>query len=67
MKKIYIMLTFTGTTLSRVIKIYTRNDYSHASIALDPELSECIVFGRKKPRNPFIGGFIKEKIDDGVL
>ncbi|GAA0121613.1 MAG: hypothetical protein KID00_01970 [Clostridium argentinense] len=66
MKKIYIMLTFTGTTLSRVIKIYTRNDYSHASIALDPELSEMYSFGRKKPRNPFIGGFIKEKIDDGV-
>ena len=55
------MLTFTGTTLSRVIKIYTRNDYSPASIALDPELSEMYSFGRKKPRNPFIGGFIKRK------
>lgn len=66
MKKIYIMLTFTGTTLSRAIKIYTRNDYSHTSIALDPELSEMYSFGRKRPRNPFIGGFVKEKINDGV-
>ena len=66
MEKIYIMLTFTGTTLSRAIRIYTRNDYSHTSIALDAGLSEMYSFGRKRPKNPFIGGFIKEKIDDGV-
>jgi hypothetical protein len=59
-KVIYIVLTETGTVLSRAIKLYTHQSFSHASIAFDPQLKEMYSFGRKKENNPFIGGFIHE-------
>lgn len=67
MKKIYIVLTHTGTTLSKVIKSYTRNEFSHVSISLDMELNEMYSFGRLNPYNPFIGGFVHEYIDKGTF
>lgn len=60
--KIYILLTDTGTVLTRMIKFYTKKPYNHASIAFDAELMEVYSFGRKNPKNPFIGGFVKEDI-----
>ena len=38
MKKIYIILTHTGTVLSTIIKYYTKDEFSHVSIALDADL-----------------------------
>lgn len=67
MKKIYIILTHTGTVLSRTIKLYTREDFSHVSIALDPDLKEMYSFGRLNPYNPFYGGFVHEKINEGTF
>ena len=40
MQKVYIVLTHTGTLLSNLIKLYTKNDYSHVSLAFDQELNE---------------------------
>ena len=65
MKKIYIILTHTGTVLSRIIKIYTKDEFSHVSIALDKDLKQMYSFGRLNPYNPFIGGFIHEYINSG--
>ncbi|URT68800.1 hypothetical protein [Cytobacillus firmus] len=59
-QKIYILLTDTGTLFTRLIKIYTKKPYNHASISIDPELKEVYSFGRKTAKNPFIGGFVKE-------
>ena len=42
MKKIYIVLTYTGTILSKIIKGYTRAEYCHVSLALDENLSDYI-------------------------
>lgn len=67
MKEIYIVLTHTGTTLSKIIKKYTKDEFSHVSIALDEELKEMYSFGRLKPYNPFIGGFVHEYIDKGTF
>lgn len=67
MKKIYIILTHTGTILSNIIKTYTKDEYSHVSISLDEELKEMYSFGRLNPYNAFIGGFIHEKIDEGTF
>lgn len=61
-KKIYILLTDTGTMLTRLIKSYTKKPYNHASIAFDVELNEVYSFGRKTAKNPFIGGFVREDI-----
>lgn len=61
-KKIYILLSDTGTILTRMIKSYTKQPYNHASIAFDTELNEVYSFGRKTARNPFIGGFVREDL-----
>lgn len=61
------MLTDTGTWFSRMIKLYTRFPYNHASIALDQELNDLYSFGRKVYHNPFSGGFVKETVDKGVF
>lgn len=65
-KKVYILLTHTGSLLSRLIKRYTKEPYSHVSIAFDHDLNEVYSFGRKNPRNPLIAGFIEEDIRHGT-
>ena len=60
-KTIYIVLTDTGTLLSKAIGMYTRKDLNHTSIAFDEQLNEMYSFGRKQRHNPFVGGFVKEK------
>ena len=67
MKKIYIVLTFTGTMLSRVVHIYTKQEFCHSSLSLDKDLNEMYSFGRYWAYNPFIGGFVKEEIDSGTF
>ena len=66
MKEIYIILTHTGTVLSRIIRCYTKDEYSHVSIALDKNLENMYSFGRLNPYNPFFGGFVHEKVNEGV-
>lgn len=67
MKKIYIILTHTGTNLSKLIKNYTKDEFSHVSIALDRELKQMYSFGRLHPYNPIWGGFVHEWIDKGTF
>lgn len=67
MKKIYIVLTYTGTLLSKLVKIYTKREFSHVSIALDEDLKQMYSFGRLNPYNPFIGGFVHEGIHTGTF
>lgn len=67
MKKIYIVMTQTGTLLSRVIKIYSGCTYAHVSISLDKNLDEMYSFGRLNPYNPFWGGFIHERVNAGTF
>ena len=57
-KTIYIILTETGSLLSRAIQVYTQKNFNHVSIAFDPELKEMYSFGRKYENNPLIGGFV---------
>ncbi|MHC1719352.1 MAG: hypothetical protein AB9844_01420 [Clostridiaceae bacterium] len=65
-KKIYILLTHTGSLLSNMVKLYTKEPYSHVSISFDENLREVYSFGRKSPRNPLIAGFIMEDIEYGT-
>lgn len=66
-KKIYLLLTDTGTNLTKIIKAYTKAPYNHASIAFDKDLNEVYSFGRKAVNNPFIGGFVKEDVRNGIF
>ena len=67
MKKIYIVLTYTGTILAKIIRIYTKREFSHVSIALDEDLKEMYSFGRLNPYNPFLGGFVQEGVGKGTF
>lgn len=67
MKKIYIILTYSGTMLSKIIKYYTKDEFSHVSISLDQDLKQMYSFGRLNPYNPFWGGFVHERINSGTF
>lgn len=66
-KKGYILLTDTGTLFTKLIKLYTKKPYNHASIAFDSDLSEVYSFGRKTAGNPFVGGFVKEDMKSDLF
>ena len=59
-RQIYIVISQTGTILSRIIKAVTGAVYNHASISVDPTLQTMYSFGRMHPYNPVWGGFVKE-------
>lgn len=65
-KDIYILLSHSGSMFSKAINICTKQPYTHVSIALDKDLEELYSFGRIRPYNPVIGGFIKEDISGGT-
>ena len=67
MKKVYIVLTYTGTVLAKIVKFYTKKEYSHVSISLDEKLEEMYSFGRLNPYIPFIGGFVQESPKYGTF
>lgn len=67
MKKIYIVLTYTGTLLSKIVKIYTRKKYSHVSIALEKDLKNMYSFGRKNPYLLLPAGYVQEGINIGTF
>ncbi|SFD41306.1 hypothetical protein SAMN05216238_101227 [Lentibacillus persicus] len=66
-RKGYILLTDTGTLFTRLIRLYTKKPYNHASIAFDSNLTEVYSFGRKSAGNPFVGGFIKEDVNSELF
>lgn len=67
MKEIYIVLTYTGSVLSKVVKYYTKDKYSHVSIGLDADLKQLYSFGRLKPYNPYRAGFVHEEVNSGTF
>lgn len=64
---VYIVISQTGTILSRILKVFTRREYNHASISFKDDLSVMYSFGRKNPYNPFLGRFVVESPDFGTF
>lgn len=60
------MLTKTSSIVSRAIAVRTKEEYVHASIVIDPYLTHGYSFSRRKIKNPFIGGFMKEKYQEWI-
>ena len=58
-KYVYIVISQTGTILSRILKAFTHREYNHASISLKDDLSVMYSFGRKHPYNPFLGDLLQ--------
>lgn len=63
----YVVVTQTGTILSRVVRFFTRKPYSHASVSFNRELTDMASFGRLVPKNPFLAGFVHESREKGVF
>ena len=63
---LYIVLTRTNTFISKAIHLLKNDEYTHAAISLDRELNQMYSFGRKHTRNPFVGRFKKEAVNQGV-
>ena len=59
-RQLYIVISQTGTLLSRILKQITGAEYNHASISLSRDLERMYSFGRRHPYNPFWGGFVIE-------
>lgn len=59
-KQVYIVISQTGTLLSRFLKLVTRAEYNHVSISLAPDLEIMYSFGRRHAYNPFWAGFVTE-------
>ena len=66
-KYIYIILSQTGTKISRTIKFFTHAPYNHASISSDKELSEMYSFSRFHINRPLPAGFFSENRFKGVF
>lgn len=60
MPSIYLIESDNPTVLSQAIGLVSHYPYNHLSLSLDGGLSGVYSFGRKKPNNPIIGGFIQE-------
>lgn len=67
MKNIYIVISQTGTVLSRLIGLFSKSDYNHSSISLDESLDTMFSFGRLNPYDPLVGGFVKEGRNTGTF
>ncbi len=67
MKKVYILLSSTGTLPSRTVRFLTRREYAHVSIALLPAEDKFYSYARRKIHNPLIGGLVEENTKNGVF
>lgn len=65
--KLYIVISQTGTILSRLLKMITKAEYNHVSIALNKDLEYMYSFGRKNAYFPFWGGFVIESKNFGTF
>lgn len=67
MKSIYLLLSNTGTITNQAIKAFTSAPYNHASLSLDKNMKRLYSFGRRRPTNPFWGGFVQEDLVQGTF
>ena len=67
MKKIYILLTRTQSTVSKIVHFFTKDSYTHASIAFDREFYQLFSSTRKNGRTMFPAGPSREYLDRGFF
>ena len=60
MKKVYILLMHTNTIPAKIIKTFTKYEYSHVAFSLDEKCDITYSFGRKKLHSILDSGFVVE-------
>ena len=66
-KRVFILLSSTGTVTARAIRKLKGAGHSHASLAIEPSVDKFYSFGRRKISNPFVAGFVIESIHTGIF
>lgn len=59
-KYVYVVISRTPTSTGKLIRIFLKAKYNHASISLDENLSQMYSFCRLSVSNPLVGGIIRE-------
>ena len=67
MQTVYILLTRTGTRVSKMIHFIKGGEFTHVSISLLPRTDSFMSFARRKINNPLCGGFIYEDTNKGIF
>ncbi len=67
MKYVYVVVSQTGSFVSRLISRYTGDRYAHVSISFEDDLSLMYSFGRVYACTPVIGGFVRESASFGTM
>lgn len=55
---LYVMVSRTDTRMGRMIRCFTRSEYNHVSLALEPE--HFVSFARYRSDVPLAGGYVRE-------
>lgn len=63
MKKIYIIQMHTKTIPSRIVKLFTRYEYSHVAISFNKNCDYIYSFGRRGVYSILFGGFTMQNKD----
>ena len=66
-RDVYIILSQSGSIICKTIQWFTGAEYCHASISLDDRLATMYSFGRRHPRFPFYGGYVRESPNYGTF
>ena len=66
-KTIYVVLSDSGSIVSKLLRLFTKAKYNHVSLSVREDLSEMYSFGRRWKYWPFYGGYVKETPYTGVF
>ena len=58
---IYVVFIVTNTNMGKLIRFFTRNQYSHVTVAFDKDLRSMYSFARYHINSPISGGFVVEQ------
>lgn len=61
---VYLMLIHKGDTFSKIIRLFTGDEFTHISISFNASMKEMYTFGRNTdPKHFYEGGFVVENIN----
>ena len=60
---IYVILVSSHTLLGRIIRKFSKYEYTHIAVALNSKLSDFITFSRRKHFSLFDAGFMHERLN----
>lgn len=63
MKDIYVVLIKANTGLGKILRKFSRYEYTHIAVSLDASLTDFITFSRRKHYLPLDAGFMHEYRD----